>query len=98
MKYINKFPHWRQAGDALVPPFGVSPELSEPPVGSGWEPIAAPDPAPVSVSPEPVSAVETPAEPASDPVSPEPASEEPAQETPSSPETNVPRRKKGGNS
>lgn len=55
MKYRNKSPFWRQAGEALVPPLGVSPDLDAPPIGGDWEPVAEPAPDAAAVAPAPVA-------------------------------------------
>ena len=39
MRYINKSRWWRQAGDILVPPGGVTPDMDTPPIGPDWEPV-----------------------------------------------------------
>lgn len=39
MRYVNRSRYWRQAGDMLVPPGGITPELETAPIGPDWEPV-----------------------------------------------------------
>lgn len=69
MRYRNKTPFWRQAGDALIPPLGLTPDLHEAPVGNDWEPVQA-----TQVG---VTATETEAPPAGAEAAPSEALEQP---------------------